>query len=297
MIVTISELQKLFKLSSPRQLKASFRNRIRVFDDGNAEITDERLQELIEKFRKGGSYDVEEVSKLYNIPQATVKHLADINFISAFKLTSSKGSKILFLKEDIEKEKEILLHYSRRKDIRRLARLGETLLQYFSYHHLIPERDCLFFRLYYLEEYTYEEIAIEHGLSRERVRQIVDKSIRRIFIKLSYFIRMKDQMEFYKKRYEWASEKALLYDSVMDLVKLPEEKAKIIEKQPDISTRNLVEFDLSTCALASLHYADIETVGQLVNCTLMDLMKIRNFGKKSLTEVQELLHTLGLSLS
>jgi len=295
MIVTISELQKLFKLSSLRQIKASFRNRIRVFDDGSAEITDERLEELIGKFRNGGVYDVQEVSELYNIPQTSVVQLADFNFISAFKLTSSKGSKILFLKEDIEKEREILLHYSRMKDIKRLARLGATILDFFHHARLIPERDSEFFRLYYLEEYTYEEIGIQYDVSKERVRQIVDRAVKRIFWKLSYFIRSTEQFRLYKIRYEASLEKALLYDSIMQLVKPPEEKEKVHEPPPDFNQMKLVDFDLSVRALNSLHIAGIKTVGQLIACTKMDLLKHRNFGIKSLNEIEELLHRLGLS--
>jgi predicted DNA-binding protein YlxM (UPF0122 family) len=294
MIVSISELQKLFKLSSPRQLKASFRNRIRVFDDGNAEITDGRVEELISKFRNGGVYDVSEVSALYNISESTVTQLADFNFISAVKLTSSKGSKTLFLKEDIEREKELLLHYSRAKDIKRLARLGEKILEFFKYAQHLTEREHEFFRLYYLDEHTYEEIGIQFDLSRERVRQIVMRATRRIFTKLSYFIRSEQEFRLYKHQYKESIEKAKLYDLVMQLVKPPEEKAE--EPPIDYSQMKLVDFDLSTRALHTLHYADIETVAQLITWSKADLLKCRNLGLSTLTEIEEFLRQHGLSL-
>ena len=45
---------------------------------------------------------------------------------------------------------------------------------------------------------------------------------------------------------------------------------------------------LSVRALNCLKAAEVETLGELVSCTRSDLMKFRNFGKKSLTELEEL---------
>ena len=45
-----------------------------------------------------------------------------------------------------------------------------------------------------------------------------------------------------------------------------------------------------------LEMAGIHTVGDLVNCTVFDLLKINSFGRKSLIEIKELLASLGLSL-
>ena len=57
----------------------------------------------------------------------------------------------------------------------------------------------------------------------------------------------------------------------------------------------LVEMNLSVRALNCLKAADVETVGDLVTFNKNDLLKFRNFGKKSLTELDELLVTLNLS--
>lgn len=50
----------------------------------------------------------------------------------------------------------------------------------------------------------------------------------------------------------------------------------------------LVDMDLSVRALNCLKAADIETLGDLVSFNKNDLLKFRNFGKKSLTELEEL---------
>ncbi len=57
----------------------------------------------------------------------------------------------------------------------------------------------------------------------------------------------------------------------------------------------LVDMDLSVRALNCLKAADVETLGELVVFNKNDLLKFRNFGKKSLTELDELLDNLNLS--
>jgi len=56
----------------------------------------------------------------------------------------------------------------------------------------------------------------------------------------------------------------------------------------------LVDMDLSVRALNCLKAADVETLGDLVAFNKNDLLKFRNFGKKSLTELEELVKTKGL---
>ena len=57
----------------------------------------------------------------------------------------------------------------------------------------------------------------------------------------------------------------------------------------------LVDMDLSVRALNCLKAAEVDTLGDLVTYTKSDLMKFRNFGKKSLTELDELVESKGLS--
>ena len=57
----------------------------------------------------------------------------------------------------------------------------------------------------------------------------------------------------------------------------------------------LVDLDLSVRALNCLKAAEVETLGDLVKFNKNDLLKFRNFGKKSLTELDELLDVMNLS--
>lgn len=56
----------------------------------------------------------------------------------------------------------------------------------------------------------------------------------------------------------------------------------------------LVDLNLSVRALNCLKAADVETLGDLVSYTKADLLKFRNFGKKSLTELEQLVASKGL---
>ena len=57
----------------------------------------------------------------------------------------------------------------------------------------------------------------------------------------------------------------------------------------------LADMDLSVRALNCLKAADVETLGDLVQYNKTDLLKFRNFGKKSLTELDDLLESLNLT--
>ena len=57
----------------------------------------------------------------------------------------------------------------------------------------------------------------------------------------------------------------------------------------------LVDLDLSVRALNCLKAAEVDTLGDLVKFNKNDLLKFRNFGKKSLTELDELLDSMNLN--
>ncbi len=56
----------------------------------------------------------------------------------------------------------------------------------------------------------------------------------------------------------------------------------------------LTDMDLSVRALNCLKAADVDTLGDLVTFNKNDLLKFRNFGKKSLTELEELVRSKNL---
>src|SRR5262249_17365777 len=59
---------------------------------------------------------------------------------------------------------------------------------------------------------------------------------------------------------------------------------------------NVAELDLSVRSSNCLRIANIATIGDLVQKTESELLKTKNFGKKSLNEIKTILGELGLSL-
>ncbi|MBD5188369.1 MAG: DNA-directed RNA polymerase subunit alpha [Muribaculaceae bacterium] len=66
-------------------------------------------------------------------------------------------------------------------------------------------------------------------------------------------------------------------------------------KMRQLLKSKLVDMELSVRALNCLKSAEVETLGDLVKFNKNDLLKFRNFGKKSLTELDDLLARLNLS--
>ena len=56
------------------------------------------------------------------------------------------------------------------------------------------------------------------------------------------------------------------------------------------------ELELSVRSYNCLKNANIRTIRELVQKTEAEMLKTKNFGRKSLNEIKEILHTMGLSL-
>lgn len=80
-------------------------------------------------------------------------------------------------------------------------------------------------------------------------------------------------------------------DEKMDSEEFDEE---VLHMRQQLKTK-LTDLDLSVRALNCLKAADVETLGDLVAYNKNDLLKFRNFGKKSLTELEDLLKTMSLN--
>jgi DNA-directed RNA polymerase subunit alpha len=71
-------------------------------------------------------------------------------------------------------------------------------------------------------------------------------------------------------------------------------------RKPEIRNENLnrsvEELELSVRSYNCLKNANIQTIGELVQKTESEMLKTKNFGRKSLNEIKEILSTMGLSL-
>lgn len=69
---------------------------------------------------------------------------------------------------------------------------------------------------------------------------------------------------------------------------------EVLHMRQLLKTR-LVDMDLSVRALNCLKAAEVDSLGDLVKYNKNDLLKFRNFGKKSLTELEDLLSQMNLT--
>ena len=75
------------------------------------------------------------------------------------------------------------------------------------------------------------------------------------------------------------------------------EQAKVNEELEEKLRTPIAELELSVRSANCLREAQITTIGDLVKRTPQELLEYRNFGKKSLAEIEELLKGMGLSLA
>lgn len=149
-------------------------------------------------------------------------------------------------------------------------------------------------------------IAEEYGLTRTRITQIFYKGCRKarelstIKERLDELERMKTEMAGLKREMKIICKDLETQQMAeQNLLELEEsERIEHIKKTDNmlvlLGTR-LVDCNISTRALNCLKSIDIDTIGDLVQQDKTDLLKARNFGKKSLYEMEDFLDTKGLT--
>lgn len=143
---------------------------------------------------------------------------------------------------------------------------------------------------------SYSSIAETYGLSRERMRQIIDKAIRKsielktlkeTILKIDSTQREIEQLKSDNKLLKSYIPKNEKEDNNDEQITVYDKIVQILRSKP-------IEYDLTVRALNCLKTADVETIGDLVKYNRFDLLRFRNFGKKTLTELDELVESLGL---
>jgi DNA-directed RNA polymerase subunit alpha len=81
---------------------------------------------------------------------------------------------------------------------------------------------------------------------------------------------------------------------------VPEQAEEIsergLDKMNEILNRSVEELELSVRSYNCLKNANIQTIGELVQKTEAEMLRTKNFGRKSLNEIKEILANMGLSL-
>lgn len=146
---------------------------------------------------------------------------------------------------------------------------------------------------------TLQDIADRYDLTRERVRQIFERSLRRVLrfrdIATSRLETANGAIEELKKK------NSKLEATVWALAhpetgKPAEEVVSELEQYRRLPPFNikLKDYGISVRAYNCCKAADIETIGDLCSKTRLQLMKLRNFGRKSFNELDGLLEKMNL---
>ena len=131
------------------------------------------------------------------------------------------------------------------------------------------------------------DIADNFSLSLERVRQIVIKAIRKFNYAIEEFVDLKMENNSLKEEI-----KNVKMQFIMQEGKKEEEQPEDVP--PSLFSIRLVNCNLPVRVLNVTKAADIDTIGDLVQYSKLDMIKFRNFGKKSLMQLDDFIHEMGL---
>ena len=158
-----------------------------------------------------------------------------------------------------------------------------------------------------MDGWDMNDIADDYHLTRTRILQIARRAIHKVATMKNWAQCHKEYKQVMKDNQRLM---ILLADQQERIRKL---EARMEQEQPDshdmadiadysskalsdVLGRRLVHEKLSVRSLVCLKQAEIETVGQLVRCSRIDLLKLKHFGRKCLAEIENFLEGLHLSL-
>ena len=155
---------------------------------------------------------------------------------------------------------------------------------------------------------TVSDISQRFCLTRERVMQLVNKSFRKIYAMRTFSELRRECIELRIANQRLRSEidhlTAVINDKVQKDVVMNQRMQDAITKYGgpekfhqliDLLGCRLIDMNLSVRALNCLKSLDIETMADLVKITADDVLKVRNFGKKTFVELKDFLSQFHLT--
>ena len=179
-------------------------------------------------------------------------------------------------------------------------------------HPRVKEVTAMYYRLdekRYAKRLTYEQIGTELQITRDRVRQIIATLHRnfaehqsfRIFREMAKPLtdtELKQKVECIRYEQEKARWFKLLYPEFLAILR-PDEVPESVRaglQQKCLATEQIEQLNLSVRTRNCLVVSGIDTIGMLVGLSENELLHTRNFGRKSLKEIKDVLRGIGLGL-
>lgn len=137
-------------------------------------------------------------------------------------------------------------------------------------------------------------VKVNYEIENTRVGQKTDYDRLLLDIWTDRSITPEDALSFAAKIVKDHMQLFIHIDEAMEIVEEEEEDEEIIRIRTLLKTR-VDELELSVRSSNCLRAANIQTLGELVSKTEAEMLKYRNFGRKSLNELTTILEELGLS--
>ncbi len=256
--------------------------------------------------RKRVSPNIIEISGINGKTYKVIMTIGKIDYCRTFKTleeaiefrdnSRKNGTRINFEFPD-DLIKELGLYEDNRLDIDYIEKHFEENFEYLLSRAFLTPREKVVLEGYYVKGYTLEAIGLQFGVTRGRIRQILNKAIRRM--------KQPSRLDVLKYGKELVEEQ----DDVEELTRQLKEKKRFLEQmnvELDENIKKIIgevslskpikELDLSIRSYNCLKRADIFTVGDLTQKTEEEMMRIRNLGRKSLKEIIRVLDDMGLHL-
>lgn len=174
----------------------------------------------------------------------------------------------------------------------------ETRLQEMRDTNYLNEREYDYLLQLYKDQLTLEEIGSKNFLSRERVRQIVAKAIRKLQYRHKYFMfgKLTQPYEEALKEFEQIKNDLISRWTYEEAQKIVDDywKDRKEEGMKIYDSDEVLELDLSVRACNCLRRVGIDTVGKLKELNPKKLLKIKNMGKKCQKEILNKMQEFGI---
>lgn len=272
-------------------------------------------RQTLENWGKNGTLRIRTMSKEGNshwVDADTIDALGDtIQDIENARKRLQQEQELI--RADYRKEREI------RKDIERelymVDKFGKAALYCKEFYMSIPIMLNELGLINYRESQIIRDvingtdlgwIAQDYGLTRTRIAQIFYKGCRKardlstIKMQLNELSELKNEMAQMKAELKIMNDELKVQRAAeQELQEMDEEdRIKHIKETDEmlklLNTR-LVDCDLTVRSMNCLNSADLKTIGDLARLTRSELLRFRNFGKKSLRELEDFLDSKGLS--
>jgi len=227
-----------------------------------------------------------EFADKHNLEQGYVYRLVKQNIISSFTNNPKRGAKVFVFEEEALNIIGKSISYTalcglKTGSLRLIIPFFEKMYRGMEYQVILKML---------VQKQPIEDVADEYGLTKPRIRQIYNKALKRT----ERYIRNLQEFDDVQKK---LTEKSLELENLKFFISNTQKDFNVEDediKKISILNNKLRDYDLSVRALTCLYYGDVHTVGELVRLDRKDLLRFRNFGKKTLKELDDLVDSLGL---